>query len=284
MAIAPGRARRPGARTPDAFDPDEGEDCPFCEGHEERTPPETLALGRPDGAPADSPGWFVRVVPNLYPALERQEVVVHAPEHARTLAELSDEQLEVVAEAWSLRAAAAHADGFSYVHALVNEGREAGASRGHSHSQLAWLRAAPPEIVAESGDGCRVCGHLADELAAGSRVLGDRGGVVALARWAGRLPYELLLAPVEHPAGSAFASPSLVAALGLLAKSVRRLHAAEGGPVPLNVWLHDGPHWHLEVLPRLNVLAGLELGAGIYVNTLDPDAAAERLRSAAPGA
>jgi UDPglucose--hexose-1-phosphate uridylyltransferase len=280
--VAPGRARRPGARTPEAFDPAEGEDCPFCAEREAQTPPETLALGREEGAPADSPGWQVRVVPNLYPALERQEVVVHAPEHARSLAELPDERLALVAQAWSLRAAAARADGFSYLHALVNEGREAGASRGHSHSQLVWLREPPPEIAAESGRECAVCEHLGDELAAGTRVLGDRRGVVALARWAGRLPYELLLAPVEHPGGSAFESPLLADALGLLAKSIRHLHAAEGGPVPLNVWLHDGPHWHVEVVPRLNVLAGLELGAGIYVNTLDPDEAAERLRASRP--
>ena len=277
--IAPGRARRPGARTPDAFDPDEGEDCPFCEGHEERTPPEALALGRPDGAPADSPGWSVRVVPNLYPALERQEVVVHAPRHARSLAELTDEELGLVAKAWLLRAGAARKEGFPYVHALVNEGREAGASRGHSHSQLVWLREAPPEVVVEDDGKCRVCAHLADELVAGARILGDRGGVVATVRWAGRLPYELLLAPSDHAGGSAFESPRLADALGLLAKSIRHLHAAEGGRVPLNVWLHDGAHWHLEVVPRLNVLAGLELGAGIYVNTLDPDEAAERLRA-----
>lgn len=224
------------------------------------------------------------MVPNLYPALERQEVVVHTPGHVRSLAELPDERLALVAEAWSARAAAAHDAGFPYVHALVNEGREAGASRGHSHSQLVWLRERPP-AVAEEGDGaCRVCAHLADELADGTRVLGDRGGVVALVRWAGRLPYELLLAPVDHPDGGAFESPRLGDALGLLAKSLRRLRSAEGGPVPLNAWLHDGPHWHLEVVPRLNVMAGLELGAGIYVNTLDPDEAAERLRSAAPGA
>jgi UDPglucose--hexose-1-phosphate uridylyltransferase len=41
---------------------------PFAEGHEDRTPPELYAV-RPGGGPADSPGWTVRVVPNLYPAL-----------------------------------------------------------------------------------------------------------------------------------------------------------------------------------------------------------------------
>jgi len=222
----------------------------------------------------------VRVVPNLYPALERQEVVVHTPRHVRSVAELADGELALVAEAWSLRATAARDEGFRYVHVLVNEGRDAGASRGHSHSQLVWLRERPPEVVGEADGECRACAHLADELRDGTRVLEERGGVAAIVRWAGRLPYELWLAPVEHPEGSAFESPLLPTALELLAKSLRRLHAAEGGPVPLNVWVHDGPHWHVEVVPRLSILAGLELGAGIYVNTLDPDEAADRLRAA----
>ena len=41
-------------------------------------------------------------------------------------------------------------------------------------------------------------------------------------------------------------------------------------------WLHDGPHWHLEVFPRTTRLAGLELGAGVYIDSVAPeDAAAE---------
>jgi len=224
----------------------------------------------------------VRVVPNLYPALERQEVVVHAPGHARSLAELSEAELGLVARAWRLRAKAAHKESFPYVHALLNEGREAGASRGHSHSQLVWLREPPPEAVAEENGECRVCAHLTDEADAETRVLGHHEGIVAIVRWAGRLPYETWLVPIAHPDGSGLVSPAMPAALRLLAETIRHLHAAEGGPVPLNVWLHDGPHWHLEVVPRLNVLAGLELGAGIYVNTLDPDEAAERLRASRP--
>jgi UDPglucose--hexose-1-phosphate uridylyltransferase len=50
--------------------------------------------------------------------------------------------------------------------------------------------------------------------------------------------------------------------------------------VPLNAWLHEGAHWHLELLPRLSILAGLELGAGVYINSLAPEDAAARLREA----
>ena len=58
-----------------------------------------------------------------------------------------------------------------------------------------------------------------------------------------------------------------------------RLRQAEGA-VPWNAWLHhDSSAWHIELLPRLSVLAGLELGAGIYVNSLPPEQAAENLRA-----
>jgi UDPglucose--hexose-1-phosphate uridylyltransferase len=46
----------------------------------------------------------------------------------------------------------------------------------------------------------------------------------------------------------------------------------------VNAWLHPTGHWHLEVVPRLTVLAGLELGAGYFVNTLAPESAAGVLR------
>jgi UDPglucose--hexose-1-phosphate uridylyltransferase len=50
--------------------------------------------------------------------------------------------------------------------------------------------------------------------------------------------------------------------------------------VPLNAWVHNAQSgWRIVLLPRLSVLAGLELGAGVYVNTLPPEEAAERLRA-----
>jgi galactose-1-phosphate uridylyltransferase len=61
---------------------------------------------------------------------------------------------------------------------------------------------------------------------------------------------------------------------------VRRLQRLEG-PVPVNAWLERSPDdWRLVLFPRLNILAGLELGAGIFVNTVPPEEAAVRLREA----
>jgi UDPglucose--hexose-1-phosphate uridylyltransferase len=284
VVVAPDRARRPGASARADIDlPTEEElvSCPFCEGHEDRTPPETFAI-RPHGGDPDTPGWSVRVVPNLYPIFDHHEVVISTPRHARSFAELTEPEVGGVVTAWRERARVAREQGFPYVHALLNEGREAGASLLHSHTQLAWLNEAPPTVVVEQApdSDCAVCAHVASELAAAhERAILDLDGVVLLAAYGGRLPYEMLIAPLEHPRESAYESDLLRPALTVLAHALKRLQAVEG-PVPVNAWLHDGGHWHLEVLPRLTVFAGIELGAGIYVNSLAPEDAAEALRDA----
>jgi UDPglucose--hexose-1-phosphate uridylyltransferase len=252
VAVAPGRADRPGAAAAAGDSPDT---CPFCGGHEDQTPPETLRLG-------DGPtGWDVRVVPNRFPALERQEVVIHGPAHVHSVGELADATLELVAEAWQRRSG----DVGGHCFPLLNEGRDAGASLPHSHSQLAWLPAPAPAVIAERG--------LPEVIP----VL-ERGGVVAGCPVASRVPYEVLIAPARsEPEG--LRSDLLGPALCLLAEVVRRLQRVRGEAlVPLNAWLHDGPHWHLELVPRTTRLAGLELGAGVYINPVSPDRAAAELR------
>ncbi|MFL5964649.1 MAG: hypothetical protein ACJ757_17370 [Gaiellaceae bacterium] len=252
-AIAPARAQRPGAA--DAVGDDEAA-CPFCAGHEDRTPPETLRLGE------GPTGWAVRVVPNLYPALERQEVVIHGPAHVHSFGALDDATIDLVSEAWQRRA---H-DAGGVCFPILNEGHEAGASLPHSHSQLAWLPAPAPNVTAERGVP-EVLGVL------------DRDGVTAGCPVVSRVPYELLIAPSRaEPEG--LRSDFLAPALRLLAELVRRLQRVRAEPlVPLNAWLHDGPHWHLEVFPRTTRLAGLELGAGVYVDPVAPEVAAAELRA-----
>jgi UDPglucose--hexose-1-phosphate uridylyltransferase len=252
---APGRAKRPGAARPTLEPPSQEEldSCPFCAGHEDMTPPQTLVL------PEDG-DWRVRVVPNLYPAFERQEVVVHSREHVRSVADLDDDELALTAAAWQRRAR----DEPGNVFPLINEGKDAGASRPHSHSQLVWLPEPPPQRARPRGEP----------------FLSDRG-LDAVCPWASRLPYETVIAPKDREADWR-SSELLGRALRLLAYIVRRLRTLEG-PIPLNVWLEQSEDdWRLVLLPRLTVLAGLELGAGIFVNTLDPSEAAARLLDEGP--
>jgi UDPglucose--hexose-1-phosphate uridylyltransferase len=244
--IAPARSDRPGAWLPPVEPPTEEEldRCPFCGGREDRTPPEVLRIGDP---------WRVRVVPNLYPALEQQEVVIHSPDHLRSFAELGDEQVALVAEAWQARMG-----GATGVLAFINEGRLAGASLPHSHSQLAWT-ALPDERL--------------DELPAllGEHEIRRKGDVVTAVHPFGAGPYECLIAPPDGVG-------ELADGLSLLRDLVRRLHQVEGMRA-WNAWLHPGPPWHLHVAPRLTAHAGIELGAELYVNVVPPERAAKRLRT-----
>jgi UDPglucose--hexose-1-phosphate uridylyltransferase len=242
-AVAPGRQARPGAGHTT------GESCPFCAGSEDLTPPETLRLG------SGPTGWDVRVVPNLYPALERQEVVIHGPEHVGSIAHLRDSTLEDVAVAWERRARDVGGNCFAF----INEGDAAGASQRHSHSQLAWL----PEA--------RSTGELPPFVP-----VVERDGLLLGCPQATRVPYEVVIAPLERePSG--LRSELLAAALQLLASAVRRLQELQGFELPFNAWLLDGAHWRLELLPRTTRLAGLELGADVYVTAVAPEEAAAAL-------
>jgi UDPglucose--hexose-1-phosphate uridylyltransferase len=322
--VAGDRADRPGggfqvaARPP--FDP---ETDPFLEGHEDRTPPELWAR-RPDGGAPDTPGWLVRVVPNLYPALEpgdptpadagpagdplahgrgepelfaarpaigAHEVIVNAPQAAGSLLELDVEQLEVAMAGWRERIRA-H-DGSSYVHVIVNEGRDAGASLPHTHAQLFALPFVPAAIARErerfTAYSERTHGRnlledlLQEEVRLRSRLVGYDSEAVAICPFASRVPFHLQIVP-RAPAPRFEDEGPLGARL--LHATLGRLERALGGLPPFNLWIRTAPRgaqyfcWRIDVLPRLTQQAGLELGAGLNLNVLPPERAAELLRAA----
>ena len=69
VIIAHERAKRPHDFKAEAPPPEPPAVCPFCEGHEDKTPPEILAY-RDFGSRPNGPGWRIRVVPNRFPALK----------------------------------------------------------------------------------------------------------------------------------------------------------------------------------------------------------------------
>jgi len=180
--IAGERSERPGgAPTCAPGEPIDAERDPFAEGHEDRTPPELYAL-RPGDGPPNSPGWTVRVVPNLYPALTpadpddaardgageaeiaepargkpelftalpatgAHEVIVNGPQPVLSLADLPAEQVAAAVEVWRERMRA-HG-GCAYTQLIVNERREGGASLPHTHAQLYALNFVPAVVARE---------------------------------------------------------------------------------------------------------------------------------------
>ena len=74
-------------------------------------------------------------------------MIVNAPQSVTALAELPVEQVATAMDVWRERMRA-HADA-AYVHVLVNERREAGASLPHTHAQLYALDFVPAAVARE---------------------------------------------------------------------------------------------------------------------------------------
>jgi UDPglucose--hexose-1-phosphate uridylyltransferase len=284
---------------------------PFAPGHEDRTPPEVYAL------PGENGSWRVRVVPNLYPALEpgdvdagtdplgagrgepdlfaarpaagAHEVIVNAPDPVHSLAELEPAQVETALSVWRERMRV-HADA-AYVHVIVNEGKEAGASLPHTHAQLYALPFVPAAVARErerfTAYSNRTQGRnlledlVQEEVRRRERIVAIDDEAVALCPFGARVPFHLQIAP-RAPA-TRFSDEGPLGAR-LLHEALTRLGAVLGGLPPLNMWVRTAPRdaerfcWRIEVVPRLAQLAGLEIGTGVHLNVLAPEDAAERLR------
>jgi UDPglucose--hexose-1-phosphate uridylyltransferase len=279
VLIVPGRAGRPGAmgRTTRVSG---AATCPFCEGHEALTPPEVAALGRPGGE-ADTPGWKVRVVPNKFPAFAGQEVVIHGPRHVTSLGDVDTDVMETVVTAWSARRGHHRTQDAEWLLIGINEGAGAGASLEHSHSQLVPFDAVPPVAAAELqgfAAGCPLCPPPDHPVGSGE------GLVTFCPPWS-CVPFETWIAPVDHESRA----PLDAALAHALSDAVSRLRALIGDDLAWNAIVHDAPlrgdhprhHWHVEILPRLTVAAAVELGAGIWVNVVEPERAARELAGAA---
>jgi UDPglucose--hexose-1-phosphate uridylyltransferase len=310
--IAAARADRPGGQFDvDPAPPIDAERDPFAPGHEHQTPPEVYAV-RPNGGAPDSPGWTVRVVPNLYPALTQDahqpeaeanpdlftaqpaaghhEVIVNAPDTVSSLSDLDAGQVSVAMDAWRARMRA-HA-GCACRHLIVNERREAGASLPHTHAQLYALRFVPAAIARERERftayatrtmGGDLLGDLVqEEVRRRERIVAIDDEAVVMAPYASRVPYQLMLAP-RRPRPRFEDDGPLGAALlhDVLCRLKRRL----GASPPLNLWVRTAPSgadhfcWRIDLLPRLTHLAGLELGAGVNLCITAPEQAAAELRN-----
>jgi UDPglucose--hexose-1-phosphate uridylyltransferase len=319
VAIATERRKRPNDFKVEHATVAPAEQCPFCPGHEDMTPPELLAH-RPDGSPPNAPGWQLRVVPNKFPALRVEgtldrgadgffdrmngigahEVIIETPDHAKQLATMGEAEIVQVLLAYRDRMLDLKRDiRLRYILVFKNHGGAAGATLEHPHSQLIALPVVP-DIVRDEIDGarkhfaekerCIFCDVMRQELSDGRRVVLDDSHVVAIAPWASRLPFETWLLPRQHASRFEEAPRQEFESLARVLKSlIARMNRALESP-PFNLIVHSAPftddnlgpfyHWHVEVMPKLARVAGFEWGTGFYINPTSPEEAAQVLRAA----
>jgi UDPglucose--hexose-1-phosphate uridylyltransferase len=295
-----------------------GSYCPFCPGREDLTPAEILAF-RQGGTAPNTPGWDLRVIPNKFPALQVEgtldregegmfdrmngigahEVVVEHPEHGKTLATMTEGEIERILWAFRERILDLKKDRrFRYILIFKNHGAAAGASLEHSHSQLIALPIVP-DFVHEELDGarqhfrakerCVFCDILRQEIAAERRVIQEDADIVAISPYAPRFPFETWILPRRHGARFEDAPRQEYEGLARMLKSVlARMNRTLEQP-SYNLIIHSAPfsddvseyyHWHIELMPKLTRTAGFEWGTGFYINPTSPEEATEVLRNA----
>lgn len=287
--------------------------CPFCPGKEAMTPPELTRY--PAGGSSE---WTVRVVPNKFPALHtdgephreekgrlfremagvgHHEIVIETPEHHRPTPILPPADLHHVLRAYRDRYRVLRQDPrVRYVIIFKNHGEGAGTSLVHAHSQLVATPIAPMQIrrkyevaVGHYDDTgrCLYCDLVDEELRARVRIVQETERYAVFHPYASRVPFETWIVPKVHQPSFGMLGDSETEELArVLSTQLRTIYTALGNP-DFNYIIHTAPvegeaHpyylWHLQILPRLTMIAGFELGSGISINTVMPEESAAFIR------
>jgi len=310
VVVSTYRGERPFAFSPCVapVQADPNRPCPFCPGNEESTPPALESYG-PSG------GWLVRVVPNLYPAFAGDqpfvvdhrgpvftqaraggihEVLVLSPDHHDGWDRLSDEQTSLVMAAVRDREEEhASVPGIRYSQAIVNSGREAGASIEHPHGQLLAMSFVPRELAEEQAGfarftgRCLLCTTADAEEDAGYRVVFSNDRAIVLCPFWSGVPFEMLVIPRGHGPHLHRAPAADLAGVGRAIKVALARLKERFPDVAYNIVFHSAPyrasdpyHWHAHILPKLTTQAGFELGTGVLINIVAPEQATDELRAA----
>jgi UDPglucose--hexose-1-phosphate uridylyltransferase len=315
VIIATERAKRPedlATHRPVKTVPSLIESCPFCPGNEGKTPPEVLRV------PAGGGPWQVRVVPNKFSALDRDaqpartiqrsrrtingfgvhDVIIETPDHAQITALMTTAHVADVLRAYKSRYdALSHDPRIAHVTIFKNHGKDAGTSLEHPHSQLIATPVISSQVRGrfhealrhydEYGE-CMFCQMMAEELQEGKRIVMTTEHFVALEPFASPTPFCTHIYPRRHMASFGDISAAEIADLARTLRTVlaKLYHGLEDPD--FNYTVRSAPaesvgvkyfHWYVSVIPRLTRVAGFELGSGMFINTVLPEAAAEFLRN-----
>ena len=259
------------------------------------------------------PNWSVRVFPQaassvslnppstysdspLYsePAYGYHYIVVATPNHEESFSKMSvDQWMNVLATTQDKMRWLYSQKRVSYVAVFVNNGRDAGASIPHPHLQLLTLPRLPPLVEEEATAVqksmyelgiCPMCSVVGAELGGPRQILAT-DSFVSFSPWAPTHAFEFWIFPKRHQTSFLKVAQKEIRDLALMLRStLGGLSRALNEPA-FSMVFHTSPekkttkqlHWHIEVYPQLTRWSGLEKGAGVYINQIPPEQAAEVL-------
>jgi UDPglucose--hexose-1-phosphate uridylyltransferase len=230
------------------------------------------------------------------------EVVCYHHDPARSVADLTDDEVATVVMTWRDRTEALQKrDDVAHVLVFENRGAQVGTSNPHPHCQiyagaLVYATMAREAEVAEDHHTCTGRGILEEVVQreqAGGRVVSDGEHFFACVPWFARFAYEVLILPRRPATSLVDLDAEQCRSLGLVWRDVvRRYDALWGLRMPYVLAVHQAPvgahphfPFHLELHPPLRApgllkyLAGPEVGGGSVTNESDPDEKAAELRA-----
>lgn len=262
--------------------------CPFCKGSEFITPPTKFAL-------PSRKGWKTRVFDNAFsllkpklleswkrskknfkdkgiaPAFGEHEVIVETDEDALLFQDFSEGHLKLVFESYSNRfGEISRKKAIEYVLLFKNHGRAGGASIEHEHSQILGLPFIPEQIAFEADSLRRK--DLLERLLSSEKenILLEGDYFSTICPSFSRFPYECWIIPKEKRANiTEFSNSESREYMGMLRNLLSKVYRVAKD---YNITYHSAPkgyntRMHIEIYPRPNVWAGLELATGIIANT-----------------
>ncbi len=284
--------------------------CPFCPGsghvpeqYDVYLYPNDFAAFRLDNPPFCPETGLYRATG----ARGATDVVLYHPDHKLLPSQMTAEHWEKVIGLWisRYRELAANPD-IRYVYTFENTGVAIGVTMPHPHGQIYSFPFVPPlaqreldgaaACFAEQGE-CPYCRILRDEIADGGRVFAENASFAAFVPFWARFPAEGQLYSRRHVGTLDELTGRERADLAAILKTVRmKYDHLFGFPMPLMMIVRQQPtadrhpylHLHVEFLPiqrsatKLKYLAGVETGAGTFLNDTVAEERAAALRAAEP--
>ena len=293
--------------------PDRDEDCPYCPGNEDQTPPpESVLRGRE--------GWKIRVVPDKFSLIRKDitpmrsfegrfikaagygisETVIETPLHNRSIGSMDVRDVRDIINVYLQRYDVISKEYECNLVTIHKSKTASGApEKIHPHSQIIALPIVPFHVRAAFRESmfyfdytgsCVYCHMLAEELAQKVRIILENKHFVSFCHFASKVPYEIRILPRRHCASFNYIGEDEIGDLAaILRETMYRLEQALRYP-EYSVLIRSAPvgeegsrylHWFISIEPKIPALQAIDSGVKVRVNLFPPEECARVLRNIA---
>lgn len=174
---------------------------------------------------------------------------------------------------------------------------------GHAHSKIICPPIIPKGIKDELEgarqfyyykERCIFCDIITEELNSGKRVLMETRDFVAFIPYAPKVPFESWILPKRHDCAFENITDQEIEDLSLILSTVIKkiktafpntsyyyvFHSAPNRMPRKDYWhtIGEDYHWHIEIVPKVKIMAGFEVESDFYILHTSPEDAAKILK------